>query len=167
MISVAALVAATCLTAAHPAAAQDSAPRAGQVFGDWRFTCTAVTEDRSRCQLTQTMVAGDNRQPVARLGLGPGRDGALVFSAQLPLGLLIPSGVSIVVDEGAPMPLTLTRCVAAGCLAQRILTTEETATFRTGKAVSVRYSRTADRVIALGGSLNGISSALDATGWGS
>ncbi|AGI69027.1 invasion protein B-like protein [Octadecabacter antarcticus 307] len=159
------LVAAACCTLAGSASAQDGPPRAGQVFGDWRFDCTAITEAQSRCQLTQTMLAGELRQAVARLGLAPDADGGMVLSALLPLGFSIPAGVRVAIDEGETIPLDLVRCVTAGCIAGHTLSADEITALRLGVLLAISFDSAAGRTITLAGSLDGISAGLDATGW--
>ena len=160
----AALVAAASFAFAGSVFAQE-APRAGQVFGDWRFDCAAVTEERSQCRLTQTMVTGESRKVLAHLSLAPGRDGGLTLSALLPLGLSIPAGVRVAVDDQDEITLDLERCVRAGCIAGHKLLVEEIATLRSGTVINIKFDAAAGRMIALAGSLSGISAGLDATGW--
>ncbi|ATI44006.1 hypothetical protein CBW24_17855 (plasmid) [Pacificitalea manganoxidans] len=164
----AALAAAILLTTTAPGSAQE-APRVGQTFGDWVFDCTALSETASRCQLKQTMVTpGEARRAVAQLTLMPGAEGqGPALSVLLPLGLIIPAGVSVAVDDDTPLAMTLLRCVAAGCVAQRALSAEDVAALRAGTVLKIRFANVPGRQITLDGSLKGVSAGLDATGWDS
>lgn len=163
-LQTAALVAAASLALAGSASAQE-APRAGQVFGDWRFDCAAVTEQSSQCRLTQTMVTAEARKAIAQLILAPGTDSGLVLSTLLPLGLSIPAGVRVSIDEGDDIPMVIERCVRAGCIAGHQLSDSEIAALRSGTSITINFDAGKGRMLALTGSLNGISAGLDATKW--
>lgn len=117
--------------------------------------------------MIQTIVAGEGRQPVARLGIAPGNDGALILSALLPLGLSIQSGVRISVDDGPELQMELIRCLRAGCIARRVLSLVDVTALRGGTNLPVRFTGMGGGEIELEGSLSGISAAMDATKWGS
>ena len=88
-----------------------------------------------------------------------------MLSALLPLGLSIPAGVSVAVDEIDPVTLELRRCVPAGCIAGRQLSEAETAAMRLGVVIAITFTNAAGRTITLDGSLDGISAGLDLAGW--
>jgi invasion protein IalB len=91
----------------------------------------------------------------------------MVLTALLPLGLSIPAGVQVSVDDGPEMALTLERCLRAGCVAGRVLSAEDIATLRRGTVLAIRFDAAPGRTVDLEGSLSGISAGLDATGWSS
>ena len=91
-----------------------AAVKDGQKFGDWTVSC--AKERPTACSLVQRQaVQGGAR--LFQLTIGKvGSKGEMGASAVVPLGLHIPAGVVLVLD-GAQTPMTLMRCVEAGCLA--------------------------------------------------
>lgn len=162
----AAILVTACIGVGGVAFAQGG-PVSGQTWGDWRFDCRGISETVSRCRLTQTLLAGDRRQAIARIALAPGEEtGLIVLSIQLPLGISIPAGVRATVDDGDEIALPVLRCVRSGCVAARSLVSAELAELREGSAMSLRFLGVSGAEVMLPVSLVGLTAGLDANDWG-
>ncbi|MCC6009095.1 MAG: invasion associated locus B family protein [Rhodobacteraceae bacterium] len=101
MRGLAAIAASGLLALSGPALAQDAqqAPVGvsadelvnNSAFGDWIFTCEAITVRRTVCRLVQELTLRDGGQLVARFIATPVEDGRILL-AQVPMGVYLPAG---------------------------------------------------------------------------
>ena len=152
-------------TAAQAATA--GAPKVGQTFGNWIFQCSAVAQNNTICTLSQTLVDGQSKKPIAKFSVGrsgPGSETRLVVL--LPLGLDIASGVSGSVDKGAEFKYTLESCVPSGCIASRPVDAALLNGIRTGTALNVSFRfQGNDKAITLSGVLKSLGDGMTAAGF--
>jgi invasion protein IalB len=97
-------------------------PRDGQEFQDWRLRCEAPNELRPEfCEMRQRIVDQDgNRVVLAAVGRLPNIDKAgLLFI--LPLGISLPPGTFLKIDEGEEQRVPVERCEQQGCRIELIL----------------------------------------------
>lgn len=124
-------------------------PEKGKIFGDWIIACTETqTERNSQCFARQVQVtenqegAGDGRSRRLidmRVGfLGPNGEPAVV--ALLPLGIYIPAGVALRIDDANPIPLRLEFCTRMGCRAVKILDQDQLFALQMSNELSIRFS---------------------------
>jgi invasion protein IalB len=98
--------------------------------------------------------------------LQPGDKAAVTPAALvLPLGLKLANGVTLQIDDEAPLPRAAFRtCMPAGCIAQIDLTDKVIASARKGKAIKVSFAfDNATNNQQLNLSLKGFSKAYDRT----
>ena len=86
-------------------------------YADWQVTC-GVREQTKICTMVQQQTNAETRQRILAIELtvsGDGLEGALV----LPFGILLDSGVTLQVDDGARRaPLRFRTCLPTGCVVQ-------------------------------------------------
>ena len=105
-----ALLLAASVVLAGPAAAQ---PSDGQTFKDWRVRCgKADAAAPPLCHIFQTVVVSQTAQPFLYIAAGypPEGTGGPTLFLTLPLGIHLPSGVSLSVDQGQPVPAQVEHC---------------------------------------------------------
>lgn len=91
---------------AQPAAAPAAAPASA-----WSIMC-----DRAETCRMETAITGDQGKTIAMLAIRkPTPDGRQLGEMILPLGLHIPSGVAVQIDEGDAFPAELIACGPGGC----------------------------------------------------
>ena len=106
-------------TPAPKTAASNPQSREGKRFQDWILHCKTITEGKPEaCEMQQDIV---NKQGahvlLAIVGRVPNVEtpGMLVL---LPLGIALPPGVFLKIDDGDPHPLQVTLCTKEGCHAE-------------------------------------------------
>lgn len=117
---------------AQPAPQQPGAPQAGAAqpevelserqFQDWMVRCGRPdAQGPEVCEMQQQQVDSEDRTVMAvAVGRVPGTSnvGLLIL---LPLGILLPAGVTMQIDGGAEVPLQVERCEREGCRIERIV----------------------------------------------
>jgi invasion protein IalB len=91
-------------------------PRDGQEFQDWQLRCERATEQRPEfCEMRQRIVDQDgNRVVLAVVGRLPTIDRlGLLFI--VPLGIALPPGAFLKIDQGEEQPVPVERCDQQGC----------------------------------------------------
>jgi invasion protein IalB len=78
---------------------------------------------------------------------------------QMPLGVLLPAGATIQVDESPAQRLNFRACDRNGCYAQAALSPDVLASLRKGKQVSVAFKNLVEREIKVPLSLEGFGDA--------
>lgn len=91
-------------------------------FKDWMVRCGRPDEQGPEvCEMQQQQIDNEDRTVMAvAVGQVPGTSdlGLLIL---LPLGILLPAGVTMQIDGGAEIPLQVERCERQGCRIERIL----------------------------------------------
>jgi invasion protein IalB len=91
-------------------------------FQDWTVRCGGRSEQEPQvCEMQQQQVDQEDRVVMAvAVGQVPGTSdlGLLVI---LPLGILLPAGVTLQIDGGAEVPLQVDRCERQGCRIEMLL----------------------------------------------
>src|SRR5919106_2941691 len=90
-------------------------------FQDWLLRCGRSQQGPEVCELQQQQTDSEGRTVMAvAVGTVPGSSdlGLLII---LPLGILLPPGVSLAIDGGAEVPLRVERCERQGCRIEMLL----------------------------------------------
>jgi invasion protein IalB len=91
-------------------------------FKDWLVRCgRAGSQGPEVCEMQQQQTDKEGRTVMAvAVGTVPGSSdlGLLII---LPLGISLPPGVTIAVDDGPEMPLQVERCERQGCRIERLV----------------------------------------------
>ncbi|MFQ5955201.1 MAG: invasion associated locus B family protein, partial [Kiloniellales bacterium] len=124
---------------AGPVAGQ---PSDGQTFKDWRVRCQQPEAAEPRqCHIFQTVVVTRTAEPILYIAVGyppDGSDDAVVFIT-LPLGIHLPSGVTLRVDDGDPVGVLIEHCDRDGCHARLPLERRLVASFKAGLVAHVAF----------------------------
>jgi invasion protein IalB len=145
-------------------------------FRDWELRCPAGSgatgpegQPSSGCVLTQPLLLKDGRQllalQIAAVGTGgedsnEKRDYALILSA--PLGVHLPSGARIQVDDTASLNLVFERCDEAGCYAGTLVSANLDSAMESGSDLTVAIQDLNGREITARMSLLGYTSGMQA-----
>jgi invasion protein IalB len=133
-----------------PPASQAAPPAAGEAapdlemterkFEDWLVRCGRAAPDGPEvCEMQQQATDKEGRTVMAvAVGTVPGRSdlGLLII---LPLGILLPPGVSMSVDGGAEVPLQVERCERQGCRIERLIEPELLTRLKSGREAKVFF----------------------------
>lgn len=153
-----------------PAIAQEAAETPAEqpkttlsaTHGAWEVHCVEGTEDCTMRQFGDT-AEGERALMIAVKRLsGVTNEGKSVPAAMevlAPLGVLIPYGIRLKVDQGEVSGIPLMRCVADRCIAQMPLSDQEVQTFRGG--ATARFGFVMNDEVLVDVSLNGFTAAYD------
>lgn len=96
-------------------------PRDGKVLQDWRLHCRLAQPDREVCEMRQSIVnENGDRVVLAVVGRLPNSDapGLLIL---VPLGILLPPGTFLRIDQGEETRVPVARCEREGCQIELLL----------------------------------------------
>jgi invasion protein IalB len=103
----------------------------------WRVTCGGP-QDRTRCLVTQSIYGSKSKQPllVAIIERDPATK-LPVLLLRLPLGVYLPTGVSLGVGDQPRKGIKVETCIQSGCAARSLVSEDEIAALREGAKLSV------------------------------
>jgi invasion protein IalB len=108
-------------------------------FQDWVLRCGRSEQGPEVCEMQQQTTDSEGRTIMAvAVGTVPGTPdvGLLII---LPLGILLPSGVSLQIDGGAEVPLEVERCERQGCRIERLVEPELLNRLKGGREAKVFF----------------------------
>lgn len=109
-------------------------------FRDWMVRCGRPNEQAAEvCEMQQQQVDSEDRTVMAvAVGQVPGTSdlGLLIV---VPLGILLPAGVTLQVDSGAEIPLQVDRCERQGCRIEMLLEPELLNRLKAGAKATVFF----------------------------
>lgn len=108
---------------------------------DWITRCGSGTRTGSlECAMEQSVAKNDTRQLVAMFTVRiPSDTRAAVIMIQLPLGLFLPAGLELQVDQGPTQNLPLQTCDTGGCYAGAPLSNELLQQLQAGKTLRLTF----------------------------
>lgn len=118
----------------------EKSPRDGQVIKDWTLRCGFVGDGQSEaCEMFQQRL-NDAQETVMLTVVGKvpsGADPGMLIVA--PLGVTLPAGVRLKIDDGAEIEVAFQRCEPQGCLAELLLDGDLTARLRAGRQATATF----------------------------
>jgi invasion protein IalB len=157
--------------AAPPAAAQPAAPPAAQQQADtapatqpgWIARCSSASRDAPlECAIEQNAVLTKTGQLIVLINIRVPADTRVPMALiQLPLGLNLPVGARLQVDDGKPLDLQIQTCENRGCYASTSIGSEMLAAMKSGKQLKVSFQNMAKETIAIPMPLADFAAAYD------
>ncbi len=147
---------------AHVAAALTSAPAAAQgavkgKFGDWEMRCeTPPGASREQCALLQSIAAEDKPNVnlvVIVLKTADGKSRLLRVITQL--GVLLPAGLGLKIDDTDVGRAGFVRCLASGCVAEVVMEDKLIEQLGAGKSATFIVFNTPEEGVGIPMSLEG------------
>ncbi|MCB1482439.1 MAG: invasion associated locus B family protein [Rhodobiaceae bacterium] len=134
-----------------------------ETIGDWQFRCdTPPGAPSEQCALVQSVTAEDRQNvglTVVILQTADKKDTILRVLA--PLGVLIPSGLGLIIDDKQVGRTAFARCQPTGCVAEVFFDPALLEQFRSGTSALFIIFQTPEEGIGIPVSLQGFSTALD------
>ncbi|WP_040485573.1 invasion associated locus B family protein [Lutibaculum baratangense] len=147
------LAAALCVS---PAAAQSDVRG---TYGEWQIRCdTPPGAQNEQCALMQSVTAEDRENvglTVIVLKTADGQDHILRVLA--PLGVLLPSGLGLYVDDADIGRAAFIRCLPNGCVAEVIVDGDLVSKLRNGESATFVIFQTPEEGIGIPVSLDGFT----------
>jgi invasion protein IalB len=157
----AALFGLSALVAAAGAGAQGMVKN---TFGDWQMRCeTPAGAAAEQCALVQNVVAEDRPSVTLVIIVLKTADGkSRLLRVVAPLGILLPSGLGLKIDQTDIGRAGFVRCLATGCVAEVVMDDNLLTQLRGGQAATFIVFQTPEEGIGIPVSLNGFAAGLDA-----
>jgi invasion protein IalB len=144
----------------QPAAPAESgaAPQPG-----WVVRCVSPSRDAPlECAMEETAVLTKTGQVVVMVNIRVAGDThAPILLVQLPLGLNLPAGAKVQVDDGKPADLQIQTCENRGCYASTPLATDILNALRSGKQLKVSFQNMNNESLAIPMPLADFAAAYD------
>lgn len=133
-------------------------------FGDWQMRCeTPPGATAEQCALVQNVVAEDRPNVnLVIIMLKTADAKSRLLRVVAPLGILLPSGLGLKIDQTDIGRAGFVRCLATGCVAEVVMEDNLINQMKTGKAATFIVFQTPEEGIGIPVSLNGFAQGYDA-----
>jgi invasion protein IalB len=149
------IIGAVAAALASPALAQvapaTSEPALVKTFGEWQERC----ESAQSCALVQSVADETHAEVAISVIAIKGPAGKPILRIIAPLGVLLPSGVGLKIDQADMGAVAFARCVPNGCIAEAELSADQMAKLSAGVAATFTIMQTPTQGAGLPVSLNG------------
>lgn len=145
-----------------PSPQTEASPGAPQQ-GGWVARCGSASRDAPlECAMEQNAVIAKTGQVVIVVNIRIASDTrAPVALIQLPLGLNLPAGAKLQVDEGKTVDLQVQTCEQRGCYANTPIAPDLLAALRSGKQLKVSFQNLGKETISIPMPLADFAAAYD------
>ncbi len=135
-----------------------------ETHGDWQMRCEQPPGAPSeQCALVQNVTAEDRENVGLTVIFLKTADGQVnLLRVLAPLGVLLPSGLGLVIDEEDVGRAGFVRCLPNGCIAEVVLEEDLVQRFRGGSIATFIIFQTPEEGIGIPISLDGFSGGFDA-----
>lgn len=135
-----------------------------QTFSDWQLRCDQPPGARGeQCALIQNVTAEDrDNVGLSVIVLKTADKQARILRVLAPLGVLLPSGLGLRVDDKDIGRAGFVRCLASGCFAEVVLADDLIRQLETGKAATFIIFQTPEEGIGIPISLQGFKEGFAA-----
>jgi invasion protein IalB len=143
-----------------PAAGAPATPPAAP---GWAVRCSSGSRDAPlECAIEQSAVLTKTGQLIVLINIRvPGDTHTPVALVQLPLGLNLPVGAKIQVDDGKAFDLQIQTCENRGCYTSTVIAPDMLAALKSGKQLKVSFQDMAKETIAIPIPLADFAAAYD------
>ncbi len=151
-------------TAQTPATPQADAPPANPPAPPgWAARCSSASRYAPlECAIEQTAVLSKTGQLIVLVNIRvPSDTHAPVALVQLPLGLNLPVGAKLQVDDGKAIDLPIQTCENRGCYASTPVTPDLLAALKSGKQLNVSFQNLAKETMTIPMPLADFAAAYD------
>ena len=151
---------AVCAAQALPAAAADATAVKAQ-HGFWQVVCKTPEGAKAElCALVQDVTSESNPDVQLSVQFHQAPDGSKVLRVHAPLGVLLPPGLGLQIDDEKVGNAQFVRCQVVGCVAQVSLPAELLTKFSKGKTAWFIIYQTKEQGIGIPVALEGLGEAL-------
>jgi invasion protein IalB len=133
-------------------------------FGDWQLRCeTPPGAKAEQCALVQNVAAEDRPNVSLVVIILKTADGkSRLLRVVAPLGVLLPSGLGLKIDQTDIGRAGFVRCLTTGCVAEVVMEDNLINQLRSGQTATFIVFQTPEEGIGIPVSLNGFGAGFDA-----
>ena len=146
----------------RPALAEEGTVKAQH--GDWQVVCKPPPAGAKGdvCALVQSVSAEDRQNVGLTIYFQKFSNGSRVLRVFAPLGVLLPTGIGLKIDNADVGHAPFLRCQSFACYAQVVADDTLVGKFKTGKTAMFVIFQSEEAGIGIPVSLNGFAQAIDA-----
>lgn len=134
-----------------------------EVHGDWLVRCEGEDGTPTVCEAYRSLFLTESQQRILHIAVGQGaEEGEAVAIIIAPLGISLPEGMVIRVDEGWPAEFDFQSCGADGCRVRAPLDAGMLDAMEAGTEMRVVVAELSGRRVAIPVSLDGFTAAFAA-----
>ncbi len=131
-------------------------------FKDWAVRCAQRdTETKRSCVLFQRIALDSGQTVLSVTAAYPADSDEAAAVFRLPLGIFLPAGAAMQVDDSEQINLVIQRCDQRGCWASLKLDEKTLGLFKKGRQGRVGFNNTAGKTIAVPLSLKGFTAGFN------
>jgi invasion protein IalB len=131
-------------------------------LGDWQMVCKTPEGAKSDiCAIVQDVTSDSNPNVQLSVQFQQGADGNKILRVFAPLGVLLPPGLGLQIDDQKVGHAPFVRCQVVGCVAQVTLPPDLMGKFKAGKTAWFIIYQTKEAGIGIPVSLAGFAGAVD------
>lgn len=138
----------------------------GQVFDDWRVRCEVPQgQTTERCAMVQNILVQETRRPLLGIAIFHGENEGkrvTVLQFTVPLGLYLPPGIALEVEQNPPVRVAIEVCTQQGCIARYRLDDAMRVAMQKGTSAKAQLTDPNRRTLDVPISLKGFSKAFAA-----
>jgi len=141
-----------------------AAPEEGKTFNDWKVGCDENPDTKEKiCHLQQLISDKKDNKPILMVAAGylPGREAPTIIIT-LPLGVLLPPGLTLQVDDNDAIAFPFEVCDPVGCRAGVELKGDLLKQFKSGNKAKLTFASIQRKPVGLPISLSGFTAGLKA-----
>lgn len=133
-------------------------------YGDWQMRCeTPAGAAAEQCALVQNVLAEDRPNVTLVIIVLKTADGkSRLLRVVAPLGILLPSGLGLKIDQTDIGRAGFVRCLATGCVAEVVMEEGLVTQLKGGQTATFIVFQTPEEGIGIPVSLNGFGAGFDA-----
>ena len=156
------LIAAAIIAAGANIAAAQSTPKTTEKFGDWALSCRQLkAEAPPRCVLFQDILCQKSGKRILNVSIArPAPGQPYVAAVTAPLGILLPAGLTLHVDEKELVRFPLRFCNINGCRGQFPVTDDMQQLFAAGQKGRVIFRQPNGQPLRVEFSLKGFAAGI-------
>jgi invasion protein IalB len=132
-------------------------------FGDWQLRCeTPAGAKNEQCALVQNVAAEDRPNVTLLVIVLKTADGkSRLLRVVAPLGVLLPAGLGLKIDQADVGRAGFVRCLTTGCVAEVVMEDTLIDQFKKGQTATFIVFQTPEEGIGIPVSLNGFGPGFD------
>jgi invasion protein IalB len=132
-------------------------------FGDWQMRCeTPAGATAEQCALVQNVAAEDRpNMSLVIIVLKTADAKSRLLRIVAPLGILLPSGLGLKIDQTDIGRAGFVRCLTTGCVAEVVMEENLINQMKTGQTATFIVFQTPEEGIGIPVSLNGFATGFD------
>lgn len=156
------LVVAALIVAGVNIAAAQSSPKTTKKYGDWALSCRQLNADGpERCVLFQDILWQTGGKRILNVSVArSAKDQSFVAAITTPLGILLPAGLTLHIDEKELVRFPLRFCNINGCRGQFPVTPAMQKIFSDGQKGRVLFRQPNGRPLGVEFSLKGFAAGF-------